>query len=55
MELNIYFEPVTVEMRDNPGQTDFNRLGDIMLTHTTVAGFPSLEKIKIALLTVKRL
>ncbi len=52
MDIDLYFEPVNFIFKDKPGQTAFNRIGDIINTYTEEGGFPLLENIKIALFGV---
>ena len=52
MELDIFFEPVTYKIESEPGQTDFNRIGDIITVNEKGKSFPSLENIKLALIGV---
>ncbi len=53
MDLDIYFEPAEFQFGDNPGQTAYNRLGDIINAYTHNDGFPILNDAQIALLGVK--
>ncbi len=52
MDLDIYFEPVTIDFESITGQTEFNRLGDVIHTYREESGFPSLEGINLALIGV---
>ncbi len=52
MELDIFFEPLTYKIESEPGQTDFNRIGDIITVYEKGKPFPSLENIKLALFGV---
>ncbi len=52
MEIDLYFEPLNIDLQDFGGKTTRKRFGDIILTHTREQGFPDLDGIDIVLIGV---